>query len=225
MYGPVAEAARAAARQLVPQYGDRVEAEVEAAIYGIDAAKPPSQFFDPVAIGGLIVAVATLAWQVYNDIKSRARGRHRMSWRDELAMSGARRSTSQLPRRRSSRSSLSRSPSSATAVSRSQCAQTVKLSHEAAPPRLAPACSVQTLAGAAAGAVARGGVPRSADRTGIYQLVSRFWEQNGSGGTLPGTVRSGYRARPDPSDVQKRPMTAASPGCALSSHRRASSEL
>ena len=47
----------------------------------------------------------------------------------------------------------------------------------------------------------------------------RFWEQNGSGGPLLGSVGSGDRARPDAADVQKRPITAALPSCALSSHR------
>lgn len=71
-YDPVmAEAARAAARQLASQYGPRVEAEVEAALHSGAKDEPPSQFFDPVAVGGLIVAIATLAWTIYNDIKSR----------------------------------------------------------------------------------------------------------------------------------------------------------
>ena len=48
----------------------------------------------------------------------------------------------------------------------------------------------------------------------------RFREQNGSGGTPPGTVTNGHRAWLDVSDVQKHRITAVSPGCALSSHRR-----
>jgi len=47
----------------------------------------------------------------------------------------------------------------------------------------------------------------------------RFWERNGSGGTLSSGARSGHRARLDSSDVQERRLTAALPGCALSSHR------
>src|SRR2546430_13723289 len=47
----------------------------------------------------------------------------------------------------------------------------------------------------------------------------RFWEHDGSGGTLSGSVRSGHRARLDVSDVQERPMTAALHERALSSHR------
>ena len=47
----------------------------------------------------------------------------------------------------------------------------------------------------------------------------RFWEQNGSGGTLPGAVRSGHRARPNPSDLLGRRTAAGLPPSALSSHR------
>jgi hypothetical protein len=67
----VAAAARAAAKRLAPDYGPQVEAQVEAALYDAGEARPPSQYFDPVAVGGLIVAVAALAWQVYNDLRNR----------------------------------------------------------------------------------------------------------------------------------------------------------
>jgi hypothetical protein len=68
-YEPVvAEAARAAARQLAARYGPRVEAEVEATLYAEEEGPPP-QFVDPVAVGGLIVAIATLAYQIYSDHK------------------------------------------------------------------------------------------------------------------------------------------------------------
>jgi len=65
----VAAAARATARELRPQFGARVEADVEAALYSGGEDQPPAQFFDPVALGGLIVAIATLAYQVYSDRK------------------------------------------------------------------------------------------------------------------------------------------------------------
>lgn len=42
----------------------------------------------------------------------------------------------------------------------------------------------------------------------------RFWERNGSGGTLSGAGRSGYPARPDAADVRERRTGAGSPGCA-----------
>jgi len=47
----------------------------------------------------------------------------------------------------------------------------------------------------------------------------RFWESNGSGGTLSGAVRSGHNARMEAPDVQECGATAALPACALSSHR------
>jgi hypothetical protein len=65
----VAAAARATATELAPQYGPRVEAEVEAALHGAGEVKPPSQFTDPVAIGSLIVSIAALVYQMYRDHK------------------------------------------------------------------------------------------------------------------------------------------------------------
>lgn len=53
-----ADVARAAARALVPEYGDHIEAEVEGALSG-------AQRYDLYEIGILIVAIATLAWEVY----------------------------------------------------------------------------------------------------------------------------------------------------------------
>ena len=49
----------------------------------------------------------------------------------------------------------------------------------------------------------------------------RFWEQNGSGGTLSSAVRGGHGAQLDVSDVQECRITADLPGCVLSSHRQA----
>jgi hypothetical protein len=69
---PVAVAARAAARQLTGLYGPRLEVDVEAALYGGEAA-PPEQYLDLVALGGLIVAVAQFAYQVYCDHKKDGR--------------------------------------------------------------------------------------------------------------------------------------------------------
>lgn len=65
----VGAVARATAKELAPQYGPRLQAEVEAALYSTGASGPPSQYFDPVAVGSLIVSIAALAWQVYNDRK------------------------------------------------------------------------------------------------------------------------------------------------------------
>jgi len=47
----------------------------------------------------------------------------------------------------------------------------------------------------------------------------RFWERNGSGGTLLAAVRSGQPTRLDAADVRERRAAAALLGSALSSHR------
>src|SRR5690242_14985281 len=47
----------------------------------------------------------------------------------------------------------------------------------------------------------------------------RFWEQNGSGGTLSTAVRCGHRARLEAADVRERHAAVGSPSWALSSHR------
>jgi hypothetical protein len=63
----IAATARAAAARLADQRAPRLVADVE-----LELVKgPPAQYVDPVSIGGLVVAVATLAWQVYTDLKSK----------------------------------------------------------------------------------------------------------------------------------------------------------
>ena len=47
-------------------------ADVDAALYARGTIEAPSRFFDPVALGGLIVSVATLAWQIYSDRKKQS---------------------------------------------------------------------------------------------------------------------------------------------------------
>jgi hypothetical protein len=63
---PIATAARSAARDLIAEYGPGLEADVEAALHA-GAEQRPGQYLDPVSVGGLIVAIATLAWTIYND--------------------------------------------------------------------------------------------------------------------------------------------------------------
>ena len=63
-----ATAARAAAQRLAADYGPALPQHVEAALHA--PAEPPTRYVDPVAIGGLIVAVATLAWTVYHDLRT-----------------------------------------------------------------------------------------------------------------------------------------------------------
>jgi len=73
----VAPAARAAGGQLGAQFGkpELVEVQVETALRRIGAASAPDRFADPVAVGGLIVAIATLAYQVYEDHRKK-HGKH-----------------------------------------------------------------------------------------------------------------------------------------------------
>ena len=72
----VAGAARAAAAELVPRYGSRLAADVEAAIHAdgghqAQERKAPGQYFDPIALGALIVAIAQFGYQVYTDRKKK----------------------------------------------------------------------------------------------------------------------------------------------------------
>jgi hypothetical protein len=64
----VAAVARAAAQRLAPEYGSRLAADVEAALYTRGSSRGPEQY-DPVAIAGVIVAIATLAWTIYRDLR------------------------------------------------------------------------------------------------------------------------------------------------------------
>jgi hypothetical protein len=71
-----AAAARAVAEELVPRYGPRLVADVEARIHAGDAQQAeqstkPDQYVDPVALGALIVAVAQLGYQIYSDHKKK----------------------------------------------------------------------------------------------------------------------------------------------------------
>jgi hypothetical protein len=68
---PVLVGARAAARRLVPALGPGIEADVEAALHVRVLAPQPQQYFDPISLGGLVVSVATLAWSVYTDLRSK----------------------------------------------------------------------------------------------------------------------------------------------------------
>jgi hypothetical protein len=43
---------------------------VEVELQAERTTRRPNQYFDPVSVGGLIVGVATLAWNVYKDLRS-----------------------------------------------------------------------------------------------------------------------------------------------------------
>jgi hypothetical protein len=74
MTDPAADAARAAAAILAPDLGPALPVHVEAALAARDAHQRPDQYIDPntlIALAGLIVSVATLAWTMYNDQRER----------------------------------------------------------------------------------------------------------------------------------------------------------
>ena len=70
MTDPAADAARSAAAILAPDLGPGLPAEVEAALAALaarDTQQRPGRYLDPVSLASLIVAIATLAWTIYND--------------------------------------------------------------------------------------------------------------------------------------------------------------
>jgi len=71
MTDPVERIARAAASRLTAKHGPSLPIDVEAALHARDSAREPGRYLDPVALGGLIVSIATLAWTIYTDLKQR----------------------------------------------------------------------------------------------------------------------------------------------------------
>lgn len=71
MIDPIATAARAAASRLTDTYGQGLAAEVESALHTRGPVDRPDQYLDLVSLGGLIVSIATLAWTVYTDRRSK----------------------------------------------------------------------------------------------------------------------------------------------------------
>jgi hypothetical protein len=67
MTDPAGDAARSAAAILAPDLGRSLPAEVEAALAARDTQQRPDRYLDPVSLASLIVAIATLAWTIYND--------------------------------------------------------------------------------------------------------------------------------------------------------------
>jgi len=69
---PIEHSARAAAQRLADQYGPGLPVDVEAALHTRGATQRPERYVDPISIAGLIVSIATLAWTVYNDLRTKA---------------------------------------------------------------------------------------------------------------------------------------------------------
>ncbi|WUH89388.1 hypothetical protein OG900_03980 [Streptomyces sp. NBC_00433] len=72
MTDPVAQGARAAAQRLAGPAHPDLAVDVEVALHTRGADDEPRQYADPAALGSLIVSIATLAWTIYNDIRSRS---------------------------------------------------------------------------------------------------------------------------------------------------------
>jgi hypothetical protein len=64
---PIAAAARAAAARLAAGHGPGLAADVDAALAARDTDPRPGRYLDPVSLGSLIVAIATVAWTIYTD--------------------------------------------------------------------------------------------------------------------------------------------------------------
>jgi hypothetical protein len=64
---PAAHAARSAAAILAPDHDPHLPAQVEAALAARDTQHRPDRYLDPISLATLIVAIATLAWTIYND--------------------------------------------------------------------------------------------------------------------------------------------------------------
>ena len=74
MTDPAADAARSAAAILAADLGPNLPAEVEAALAARGTQQRPDRYLDPVSLAGLIVAIATLAWTIYNDRRKQTAG-------------------------------------------------------------------------------------------------------------------------------------------------------
>jgi hypothetical protein len=72
MNDAIERGSRAAAQRLTTPARASLPADVEVALATHNSARGPDQYTDPAALGGLIVSIATLAWTVYNDIRSRS---------------------------------------------------------------------------------------------------------------------------------------------------------
>jgi hypothetical protein len=71
MTDPAADAARDAAAILAADLGSGLPAQVEAALAARNDQQRSDRFLDPVSLAGLIVSIATLAWTIYNDQRTR----------------------------------------------------------------------------------------------------------------------------------------------------------
>jgi hypothetical protein len=73
----VANTVRAAAVRLARDYDPDLPAQVEAVLAARGTSEPVDRYLDPVSLGGLIVAIASLGWTVYADRRERTGRRSR----------------------------------------------------------------------------------------------------------------------------------------------------
>lgn len=66
-----AHAARAAAHALAGELGGQLPGDVEAILRARDDTTIDHYIADPVSLAGLIVSIASLAWTVYRDLKTK----------------------------------------------------------------------------------------------------------------------------------------------------------
>jgi hypothetical protein len=69
------DVARRAAARLAREIDPALPAVVEGQLRGGGGAEPPVRFFEPattIALGGLLVSLASLAWTIYRDLKKDA---------------------------------------------------------------------------------------------------------------------------------------------------------
>ncbi|MCX4671508.1 hypothetical protein OG453_33295 [Streptomyces sp. NBC_01381] len=68
---PIEFIARASAQRLTTSARPALADDVEVALHTRGATRHPDQYADLDSLGALIVSVATLAWTVYSDLRSR----------------------------------------------------------------------------------------------------------------------------------------------------------
>ncbi|GAA2975343.1 hypothetical protein [Actinokineospora diospyrosa] len=64
----IEKAALAAADRLAAEHGPRLRTDVLAALHAPDHS--PGHYLDPIALASLIVSAATLAWTIYQDLRT-----------------------------------------------------------------------------------------------------------------------------------------------------------
>ena len=71
---PVKTIARTTAKRLAASFGASMPIDVEGNFYAERTSQRRDQYLDPVSMGSLIVAVATLAWTIYGDLRKKTYG-------------------------------------------------------------------------------------------------------------------------------------------------------